>query len=104
MILNGGSYELPMRDASYLRMEGVSLAAKVVLNGDSSAKLAVAPAVQRCRMLRVANTSPRAMISAQRLLQLWEEVRPDNDTELSWANSRGPIRRAVLAAQRAGWA
>eukprot|EP00959_Pyramimonas_sp_CCMP1952_P359776 7533310-Pyramimonas_sp.AAC.1 len=41
---------------------GVSLTDKVVPNGDSSAKVAVAPAVQWCRMLWVANTSTYAMI------------------------------------------
>eukprot|EP00959_Pyramimonas_sp_CCMP1952_P032623 684304-Pyramimonas_sp.AAC.1 len=56
---------------------GVSLRAKVALFGDSSGRLAMAPAIQWCRMIWTATRRP--------------------------ALPQGPIARAVLCLRRAGW-
>ena len=81
---------------------GVSLTAKVALLGDSSARHAVAPAVQWCRMVWTAARRPElSLVSHAELIRLWDLSNPLECQ--SWAKSRGPIARAVLCLSRAGW-
>ena len=80
---------------------GISISAKLVLQGDGAGKLAVAPAVQWCRMLWIASTSEHSMTSVAHLLRLWDAAAPGVGG--SWAESRGPLQRAVLSVRRAGW-
>eukprot|EP00959_Pyramimonas_sp_CCMP1952_P208735 4366184-Pyramimonas_sp.AAC.1 len=74
----------------------------MVLSGDSSFRLAVAPALQRCRMIWFATTQPdRALVSRAELLRLWQSARPPEQGP--WSHSRGPLSRAALVLSRAGW-
>eukprot|EP00959_Pyramimonas_sp_CCMP1952_P418860 8774251-Pyramimonas_sp.AAC.1 len=81
---------------------GVSLAAKGVLLGDGSARFALAPAIQWCRMIWTASRRPDlSLVSHAELLKLWELSKPLECP--SWNKSHGPISRAVLSLRRAGW-
>eukprot|EP00959_Pyramimonas_sp_CCMP1952_P190628 3987038-Pyramimonas_sp.AAC.1 len=81
---------------------GVSFSAKIVLAGDSSFRLAVAPALQWCRKIWFATTQPGgALVSRAELLRLWKSARPLERGP--WSSSRSPLSRAVLVLSRAGW-
>eukprot|EP00959_Pyramimonas_sp_CCMP1952_P291992 6106898-Pyramimonas_sp.AAC.1 len=74
----------------------------MVLIGHSSFRLAVAPALQRCRMMWFATTQPdRALASRAELLRRWKPARPLEQGP--WGSPRGPLSRAVLVLSRAGW-
>eukprot|EP00959_Pyramimonas_sp_CCMP1952_P190852 3991161-Pyramimonas_sp.AAC.1 len=81
---------------------GVSLRAKVALLGDSSGRLAVAPAIHWCRMIWTAPRRPAlSLVSRAELLKLSDLTKPVECE--SWNGSQGPLARAVVCLKRAGW-
>jgi len=73
---------------------GISISAKLVLQGDGAGKLAMAPAVQWCRMLWIASTSEHSMTSFAHLMRLWDAAAPG--VVGSCAEARGPLAASVF--------
>ena len=83
---------------------GVSASAKLVLLGDPAAREAFAPALQWCRMLWLAKVNPQvSIVPTAALLSWWKAAVSDVGVLAKWSQTRGPLQRAALSIQRAGW-
>ena len=84
---------------------GISLRLRLALLQDPAWEAAVAPALQWSRQVWKASTPELecpAELTINEMLDMWRRIKPAEE-DGNWAQSRGPLRRAVLSLQRIGW-
>ncbi|CAK0826069.1 unnamed protein product [Prorocentrum cordatum] len=83
---------------------GVSASAKVVLLGDPTVAIAMAPVLQWSRMVWMAVSQPeQAPVPLALLTTWWRRAVEEPGVCSTWGTTRGPLQRAALSLARAGW-